>query len=423
MNMKIWNCENGRVSRPTSRVMVALGICILAYCAAFAAHDIVIYGSSPAAGPVATAECQGNSIRLFSEPLAYEVSKDGKVVVPRTEIGLCVDGKELCRGAKVSKPVVVSPLKQLVVEAPVYKKDRIDIGREERLVDFGDDFAVRLVARPDGVAYRFELKKGGVVADEKADLTIPKNARCWFNRTSRKAMEGVIPQFADATALKNEGGKMFFLPFVYSVEGKTVAVMDTDVHDYPVWNFGNVEQTEVGAKLKSFFAKYPKSTELSEGGKRKRFIHVRSNENFIAKATAPRTLPWRVVEHFAKLGAKGFKVDFMDRGDADVYAFLEKFAAVCAKHRMVVDYHGSCRPAGLHRTYPNILNFEAIHGLEQMKWAPKSKDMCPNDVAVFFLRMTDGPMDYTPGAMDNYPIGDYRGNGTNPQAVDCKGDI
>jgi alpha-glucosidase len=43
--------------------------------------------------------------------------------------------------------------------------------------------------------------------------------------------------------------------------------------------------------------------------------------------------------------------------------------------------------------------------------------MCPNDVAVFFLRMTDGPMDYTPGAMDNYPIGDYRGNGTNPGSV------
>ena len=513
--------------------------------------------------PVATAECQGNSIRLYSAPLSYEVAKDGKVVVPRTEIGLCVDGKELGRGAKVSKPVrlknetsrtsrtwredVFGGALSSVVETPVYKKAWIDVSREERTVDFGGDFAVRLVARPDGVAYRFELKKGGDVADEKADLTIPKNARCWFNRTSRKALEGVIPQFADATALRNADGKLFFLPFVYSVEGKTVAVMDTDVHDYPVWNFGDVEQTEAGAKLKSFFAKYPKSTELSEGGKRGRFIHVRSSEEYIAKATAPRTLPWRVfalvdspsklcesdisyalatpnsptynspthnfswvkpgkvawdwwnafdnkgdpngcttktyvrfidfaaangveyvifdegwsanldiwksspkvdvpylidyankkgvgiilwmawaqaygdeervVEHFAKLGAKGFKVDFMDRGDADVQSFLEKFAAVCAKHRMVVDYHGSCRPAGLHRTYPNILNFEAIHGLEQMKWAKKDKDMCHNDVAVFFLRMTDGPMDYTPGAMDNYLIGDYRGNGRNPGSV------
>ena len=43
--------------------------------------------------------------------------------------------------------------------------------------------------------------------------------------------------------------------------------------------------------------------------------------------------------------------------------------------------------------------------------------MCYNDVACFFLRMTAGPMDYTPGAMDNYKFGDYRGNGTNPGSV------
>ena len=34
----------------------------------------------------------------------------------------------------------------------------------------------------------------------------------------------------------------------------------------------------------------------------------------------------KVASHFAKLGAKGFKVDFMDRGDADVERFLWTFA-------------------------------------------------------------------------------------------------
>ena len=121
--------------------------------------------------------------------------------------------------------------------------------------------------------------------------------------------------------------------------------------------------------------------------------------------------------HFAKLGAKGFKVDCRDRGDAEVASFLEKFAAACAKHKMLVDYHGAYRPVGLQRTYPNLLNYEGIHGLEQMKWGKKDKDMCYNDVACFFLRMTAGPMDYTPAAMDNYKIGDYRGNGTNPGSV------
>jgi alpha-glucosidase len=124
----------------------------------------------------------------------------------------------------------------------------------------------------------------------------------------------------------------------------------------------------------------------------------------------------RVAEHFAKLGAKGFKVDFMDRGDAEVACFLEKFAAACARHRMIVDYHGVYRPVGLSRMYPNVLNYEGVHGLEYMKLS-RDEDMMANDVAAFFLRMTAGQMDYTPGAMDNYKIGDYRGDGTNPGSV------
>jgi len=109
------------------------------------------------------------------------------------------------------------------------------------------------------------------------------------------------------------------------------------------------------------------------------------------------------------LGAKGFKVDFMDRGDAEVSNFLEKFAAACAKHRMLVDYHGVYRPVGMQRKYPNIVNYEGIHGLEQMKWfkggADAEREMMFNDVAAFYLRLTAGPMDYTPGAMLNHAVG------------------
>ena len=115
----------------------------------------------------------------------------------------------------------------------------------------------------------------------------------------------------------------------------------------------------------------------------------------------------KVAAHFAKLGAKGFKVDFIGRGDADAERFLWKFADACARNRMVIDYHGAHRPTGMSRTYPNVLNYEGIHGLEQMKWFKNQSDFMQNDVAAFFGRLTAGPMDYTPGAMDNYPIGKY----------------
>ena len=122
----------------------------------------------------------------------------------------------------------------------------------------------------------------------------------------------------------------------------------------------------------------------------------------------------KVAEHFSKLGAKGFKVDFMDRADARVAQFLEKFASECAKTKMLVDYHGVYRPTGLHRQYPNVINYEGVHGLEQTKWFKNGYDFMDNDIKVFFCRMTAGPMDYTPGAMDNYPIGKYKPTGVHP---------
>lgn len=114
----------------------------------------------------------------------------------------------------------------------------------------------------------------------------------------------------------------------------------------------------------------------------------------------------RVAREFAKMGVKGFKVDFMNRGDAACERFYWTFARACAENRLVVDFHGAHRPTGLSRTYPNVLNYEGVHGLEQMKFY-RGQDILANDVAICFTRMSAGPMDYTPGAMDNYPVGKY----------------
>ena len=111
-----------------------------------------------------------------------------------------------------------------------------------------------------------------------------------------------------------------------------------------------------------------------------------------------------VARRFAQLGVKGLKVDFIDRGDAESARFMERFAAACAAERLVVDFHGACRPTGLSRAYPNVLNYEGVHGLEQMKWYKGGYDMMTADVRAFYLRLTAGPMDYTPGAMLNHPV-------------------
>ncbi|MCR4931474.1 MAG: glycoside hydrolase family 97 protein [Bacteroidales bacterium] len=108
-----------------------------------------------------------------------------------------------------------------------------------------------------------------------------------------------------------------------------------------------------------------------------------------------------VCKHYSEMGVKGFKVDFMDRDDQIVTDFYRRTAEMCAKYHLVVDFHGAFKPAGMNRTYPNVLNFEGVFGLEQMRWAKLEWDQMRYDCEIPFIRQTAGPMDYTQGAMLN----------------------
>lgn len=108
-----------------------------------------------------------------------------------------------------------------------------------------------------------------------------------------------------------------------------------------------------------------------------------------------------VCRHYADMGVKGFKVDFLDRDDQLMTAFSYRAAAEAAKNRLVLDMHGTYKPAGLNRTWPNVLNCEGVHGLEQMKWDPIEVDQMAYDVTIPYTRQVAGPMDYTQGAMKN----------------------
>jgi Glycoside hydrolase 97. len=102
---------------------------------------------------------------------------------------------------------------------------------------------------------------------------------------------------------------------------------------------------------------------------------------------------------YSKMGVKGFKIDFMDRDDQNMVQYYYRIAKTAATHHIMVDFHGAYKPTGLQRTYPNIVNVEGVHGMEQLKWS--NPDMPKFDVTIPFIRMIAGPMDYTPGAMRN----------------------
>ena len=129
-----------------------------------------------------------------------------------------------------------------------------------------------------------------------------------------------------------------------------------------------------------------------------------------------------VCRHYSQMGIVGWKIDFMDRDDQDRVAFYEKAARTAAKYRQFVDFHGAFKPAGLTRTWPNVLNFEGVAGLEQMKWAPDDYDMVKYDVTIPFTRLVAGPADYTQGAMRNASKSNYKAVWSEPmsQGTRCR---
>ncbi|MEE2772323.1 MAG: glycoside hydrolase family 97 protein, partial [Bacteroidota bacterium] len=99
-------------------------------------------------------------------------------------------------------------------------------------------------------------------------------------------------------------------------------------------------------------------------------------------------------EKFHEWGIAGVKIDFMDRSDQWMVNYYEKVAKKAAEHEMFVDFHGSFKPAGLEYSYPNILSYEGVLGMEQMGRAKPE-----NSIYFPFMRNAVGAMDYTPGAM------------------------
>jgi len=115
-----------------------------------------------------------------------------------------------------------------------------------------------------------------------------------------------------------------------------------------------------------------------------------------------------------KLGVKGLKIDFIDRDDQLAVASTYRIAEKAALHHLMVDYHGIFKPTGLQRTFPNVVGYEGVKGMENVKWA--NEDVPRYDVTIPYIRMMAGLMDYTPGAMRNSNRSDFRPINSNPMS-------
>jgi alpha-glucosidase len=120
----------------------------------------------------------------------------------------------------------------------------------------------------------------------------------------------------------------------------------------------------------------------------------------------------QVFPMYSKMGVKGFKIDFIDRDDQLAVASTYEIAEKAAEYHLLVDFHGIFKPTGLQKTYPNVIGYEGVKGLENYKWA--IEDQPRYAVSIPFIRMMAGPMDYTPGAMRNVIRSNYHPSNSAP---------
>jgi alpha-glucosidase len=105
-------------------------------------------------------------------------------------------------------------------------------------------------------------------------------------------------------------------------------------------------------------------------------------------------------------GVAGLKIDFFQRNDQIAMTWGHRIAQELAESEMVGIFHGCPVPTGLNRTFPNILNFEAILGNEENFWRSGSN---PDYHVHFpFIRSLAGPEDFTPGSMRNKSKTDFQ---------------
>jgi len=127
-------------------------------------------------------------------------------------------------------------------------------------------------------------------------------------------------------------------------------------------------------------------------------------------------LSWLTVErhmdlipYYAQMGVKGLKVDFMDYSNQWMVNFYERVARACAENKLLVDFHGSFKPAGMEQRLPNLISYEGVRGMEQGGGCAPS-----NSIWLPFIRNAVGPMDFTPGSMQSCQPEDNRGTGSMP---------
>lgn len=199
-----------------------------------------------------------NEVRLEvgDKGMSYSVWRRGKVLVEPSPVALNTQEHGRLDGKGVVQSVTQRKLEG-IVKTPIYKKSQVDLAANETRVDFGE-WAVFLVARDDGVAWRFETKFGGelTVVDEDTQYFIPKDATLCYSKVG--GFQTGFEQVASCgkpDEVPTGHHDIVLAPMTAVVpDAGVVGMTESNLLDYPGLNF---RHTKDEAFLRAAFASEP----------------------------------------------------------------------------------------------------------------------------------------------------------------------
>jgi alpha-glucosidase len=100
----------------------------------------------------------------------------------------------------------------------------------------------------------------------------------------------------------------------------------------------------------------------------------------------------------------GYVTDLTSEGHSHYSQFMvqhyRRVIAAAAKYGIALDVHEPMHDTGERRTYPNMMSREGARGQEYNGWSGDGGNPPEHETILFFTRMLDGPMDFTPGIFD-----------------------
>jgi alpha-glucosidase len=100
----------------------------------------------------------------------------------------------------------------------------------------------------------------------------------------------------------------------------------------------------------------------------------------------------RLFEQLNRVGVVGSKIDFFDHEAKEVIDLYQALLRDAAEHKIMLEFHGSNKPSGESRTWPNELTRESVRGMEYRSMTERAM----HNTTLPFTRFLAGHADYTP---------------------------